>query len=61
MRERLVAAFVGLTLVVGLYGVPRAYLLGDLVETQEQRKVERSADLIAVRSPSEQAAADRPP
>ncbi len=49
MRERLVAAFVGFTLVVlVLFGVPRAYQLGDLVEAQEQRKVARSADLAAV-------------
>lgn len=49
MRERLVAAFVGFTLVVlVLFGVPRAYQLGDLVQAQEQRKVERSADLAAV-------------
>jgi signal transduction histidine kinase len=49
MRDRLIAAFVGLTvLVVVLYGVPRAYLLADLVETQEQRTVERTLDLVEV-------------
>lgn len=60
MRERLVAAFVGFTLVVlVLFGVPRAYQLGDLVEAQEQRKVERSADLAAV-VVREKAADDQP-
>lgn len=35
MRERLVLAFVGLTVaVIGLYGVPRAYFLADLVREQ---------------------------
>lgn len=48
MRERLVAAFVALTLaVVGVFLVERAYATSDLVRQQEQRKVERSADLIA--------------
>jgi len=33
VRERLVIAFVGLTVaVIGLYGVPRAYFLADLVQ-----------------------------
>ena len=46
MRERLVLVLVGLTVaVIALYGVPRAYVLADLVETQELRKVERSADI----------------
>ena len=32
MRERLVAILVGLTVaVVGLYGIPRAYFVADLV------------------------------
>ncbi|MFW5470467.1 histidine kinase dimerization/phospho-acceptor domain-containing protein [Knoellia sp. CPCC 206435] len=49
MRERLVAALVGMTIaMIVLYGVPRAYLLADLVTTQENRKVERSADLVTV-------------
>lgn len=49
MRERLVAAFVGMTIaMVAMYGVPRAYLLADLVTTQESRKVERSVDLLTV-------------
>ncbi|MGO4255701.1 sensor histidine kinase [Marmoricola sp. RAF53] len=49
MRERLVVAFVGLTvLVVALYGIPRAYVLADIVRDQEHAKVDRSAHLIAV-------------
>ncbi len=49
MRERLVAALVGMTIaVIALYGIPRAYLLADLVQQQEERKVERSVDLLAV-------------
>ena len=49
MRERLVAAFVGSTLLVlVLFGVPRAYQLGDLVQAQEVHEVERAADLAAV-------------
>lgn len=48
MRERLVAAFVGLTiLVVALYGIPRAYFLADLVRSQEQARVERTSELVA--------------
>ena len=48
MRERLVVVLVGLTVaVIALYGVPRAYVLADLVERQELRKVERSADAAA--------------
>lgn len=49
MRERLVAALVGMTVaVIALYGVPRAYLLADLVHQQETRKIERSVALLAV-------------
>lgn len=49
MRERLVAAFVGLTfLVVALYGIPRAYSLADLVHDQEQDRLDRTAQLVAV-------------
>src|SRR5689334_22933568 len=48
MRERLVAAFVGLTvLIVAAYGIPRAYFLADLVRDQEQHRVDRTADLVA--------------
>ena len=43
MRERLVAAFVGLTvLVVALYGIPRAYFLADLVR---EKKITGISDL----------------
>lgn len=49
MRDRLVAVLVGMAVaMVALYGVPRAYLLADLVTTQEQLKVERSANLLSV-------------
>lgn len=49
MRERLVAAFVGLTvLVIVLYGVPRAYVVADLVRSEEQARVDRTADLAAL-------------
>lgn len=60
MRERLVTAFVGFTIaVLALFGVPRAYQVADLVQTQEQRKVDRSADLVAVLV-REKLADDRP-
>jgi signal transduction histidine kinase len=49
VRERLVAAFVGLTfVVVALYGIPRAYSLADLVHDQEQDRLDRTAQLVAV-------------
>lgn len=49
MRERLVAAFVGLTVVVvALYGIPRAYYLADLVRSDEQTRVDRTADVLAL-------------
>jgi signal transduction histidine kinase len=49
MRDRLVVALVGITVaVIGLYGVPRAYMLADLVTDDEQRNVESSAALLAV-------------
>ncbi len=48
MRERLVVAFVSLTLaVVAVLLVERAYATASLIEANEQRKVERSADLLA--------------
>lgn len=49
MRERLIAALVGMTVaVVALYGLPRAYQLADLVQAQETRKIERSVELLSV-------------
>ena len=49
MRERLVATFVGLTvLVVVMYGVPRAYFLADLVRSDEQARVDRTALALEV-------------
>lgn len=48
MRERLIAAFVGLAVaVVALYGVPRAYIVADQALESEQRKIERSTELLA--------------
>jgi signal transduction histidine kinase len=57
MRERLVIAFVGLTVaVIGLYGVPRAYFLADLVREQARTSLNGSAvvleDLVAERTSS---------
>ena len=49
MRERLVAALVGLTvLVVALFGVPRAYLVADLVRSGEQARVDRTAEVASL-------------
>lgn len=48
MRERLVIAFVGLTLaVIGLYGVPRAYFLADLVRDQESTTIDGTSAVLA--------------
>ncbi|WP_110181233.1 sensor histidine kinase [Nocardioides solisilvae] len=48
-RERLVAAFIGMAVtVVLLYGVPRAYVLGDRVAEDETAKLGRSAELFAL-------------
>ncbi|NYI44675.1 signal transduction histidine kinase [Nocardioides aromaticivorans] len=48
MRERLVIAFVGLTLaVIGLYGVPRAYFLADLVRDQERATLDGTSTALA--------------
>lgn len=48
MRERLVIAFVGLTLaVIGLYGVPRAYFLADLVRDQEWATLDGTSAALA--------------
>jgi len=49
VRDRLVAVLVGMAIAItALYGVPRAYQLADLVTEQENRAVDRSADLVAV-------------
>ncbi|GAA3536315.1 two-component sensor histidine kinase [Aeromicrobium flavum] len=48
MRERLVATLVGMTIaMLALYGIPRAYMLADLVTTYEERKIDRAADQLA--------------
>jgi len=47
MRERLVLAFVGLTLaVIGLYGVPRAYFIAELVRDQERARLDGTATAL---------------
>ncbi|MGN6160106.1 MAG: sensor histidine kinase [Marmoricola sp.] len=48
MRRRLVAAFIGLAvLVVALYVVPRAYVVSDLIHSSEQHRVDDTATLVA--------------
>lgn len=47
MRERLVIAFVGLTLaVIGLYGIPRAYFLADFVRDRQTDTLESTSTLL---------------
>ncbi len=49
MRERLIAAFVGLTILsITVFGVVLAYRVADQIRAQETRKVERSVALLAV-------------
>ncbi|MBC7291125.1 MAG: hypothetical protein H5T83_07285 [Actinotalea sp.] len=49
MRSRLTWAFVGLTvLALVLYGLPRAFLLADLVRAAEERTATEVATLVAV-------------
>jgi hypothetical protein len=60
MRNRLVAAFVGLTvLVISLYAAVRAYNVADLVHDQEQQELEQTADQMVVLL-TELERADRP-
>lgn len=48
MRERLVLAFVGLTLaIIALYGVPRAYFLADLVHDDTVEQLDAGATTMA--------------
>lgn len=48
MRDRLVATFVGLTLLVlALFALPSAYVLADVVQDQEQERTDRTAALVA--------------
>lgn len=48
MRRRLVAAFVGLAVaVIVLFGIPRGYVVAQLVESERQASVDRSADVAA--------------
>jgi len=49
MRERLIAAFVGLTIaIVALYGIPRAYVVVEITTDNERAQVDRAATLIAI-------------
>lgn len=49
MRRRLVTAFVGIAVVlVVLYGGPRFFMLTSLVESEQQDRVDRAADLVAL-------------
>lgn len=49
MRDRLVLAFVALAVgIIALYGIPRAYIVADLIQTSEERRVVRLADFLAV-------------
>ncbi|WP_210502896.1 sensor histidine kinase [Nocardioides xinjiangensis] len=48
MRDRLLALLVGGTVaVIALYGVPRAYVLADLVEHQQEHEMQRVVDTMA--------------
>ena len=58
MRDRLVALLVGVTIaLVTSYGVPRAYMLANLVQDQQEHEVERSVELIAAALSAQEAAA----
>ncbi|WP_194397345.1 sensor histidine kinase [Microbacterium atlanticum] len=59
MRERLVLAFVALAVgIIALYGIPRAYIVADLIQTSEERRVVRLADFLAVLMAEREAEAD---
>jgi signal transduction histidine kinase len=49
MRERLIIAFVAMAVgIIALYGIPRAYIVADLIQTNEDRRVVRAADFLSV-------------
>lgn len=59
MRDRLVLAFVLLAVgIIALYGIPRAYIVADLIQTSEERRVVRLADFLAVLMAEREAEAD---
>lgn len=59
MRERLIIAFVAMAVgIIALYGIPRAYIVADLIETSEQRRVDRATDFLAVLVAEREAHAD---
>lgn len=48
MRDRLIAGFVGVTvLTITLFAVIRAYSVADLLESEERQQIDRSVTLIA--------------
>jgi signal transduction histidine kinase len=49
MRERLVLAFVSLAVcIIGLYGIPRAFMVVDTVRDSEHARTDATARLVAV-------------
>ncbi|TDN91134.1 HAMP domain-containing sensor histidine kinase [Microbacterium sp. BK668] len=49
MRERLIIAFVAMAVgIIALYGIPRAYIVADLIQTSEERRVVRATDFMSV-------------
>src|SRR4051812_23052619 len=49
MRERLIIAFVAMAVcIIALYGIPRAYIVADLIQTNEERRVVRATDFVSV-------------
>ncbi|HEX5859361.1 MAG TPA: HAMP domain-containing sensor histidine kinase [Microbacterium sp.] len=49
MRERLVLAFVLLAVgIIALYGIPRAYIVADLIQSSEEQRVVRLSHFLAV-------------
>jgi signal transduction histidine kinase len=52
MRERLVLVFVVLSIaIIACYGVPRAYMVVQQTHQEQERKIERSVDLLAALLP----------
>ncbi|MFC7787730.1 histidine kinase dimerization/phospho-acceptor domain-containing protein [Microbacterium sp. MAHUQ-60] len=48
MRERLILAFVALAVtIIALYGIPRAFMVAEMVQTSQTQQADRLADLLA--------------
>lgn len=59
MRERLIIAFVAMAVgIIALYGIPRAYIVADLIQTNEDRRVVRATDFMSVLIAEREAHAD---